>query len=179
MQFFADLRETEPKTLFAMGLNFASSLSIVYFNKKIFLEGFNYSTTVVALHFLFTSIGIHLCAYFKLFEPKKIPFKSVLKLTLSFCGFVVLTNLSLQYNSVGFYQLMKILTSFFIIIIQILIYRVEFGSKIIQTVFVVILGVVIGSVTDFSFNVLGSIIALCGVIVTSFYQIVFVSNFYF
>jgi hypothetical protein len=32
------------------------------------------------------------------------PMQHVLPLCLSFCGFVVLTNLSLQYNSVGFYQ---------------------------------------------------------------------------
>jgi len=39
-----------------------------------------------------------------MFTPKSLPYTAVLALSVSFCGFVVLTNLSLQMNSVGFYQ---------------------------------------------------------------------------
>ncbi len=39
-----------------------------------------------------------------MFEVKKVALMDVLPLCVSFCGFVVLTNLSLEYNTVGFYQ---------------------------------------------------------------------------
>ena len=39
---------------------------------------------------------------------KKIDLKKVMPLCWSFCGFVVLTNLSLQHNSVGFYQVRNV-----------------------------------------------------------------------
>jgi solute carrier family 35 protein E3 len=42
------------------------------------------------------------------FEVKKVALMDVLPLCVSFCGFVVLTNLSLEYNTVGFYQVCSI-----------------------------------------------------------------------
>ena len=39
-----------------------------------------------------------------LFQPKELRVLDVLPLSLAFCGFVVFTNLSLTYNTVGFYQ---------------------------------------------------------------------------
>ena len=42
------------------------------------------------------------------FESKRLPLKEVFLLSISFCGFVVLTNLSLQLNSVGFYQVLRV-----------------------------------------------------------------------
>ncbi len=38
------------------------------------------------------------------FEIKPVKIMSVVPLCLAFCGFVVFTNYSLQYNTVGFYQ---------------------------------------------------------------------------
>jgi len=42
----------------------------------------------------------------------------VLPITVCFCAFVVFNNLSLQYNSVGFYQLMKVLTTPIVVVLQ-------------------------------------------------------------
>ena len=39
-----------------------------------------------------------------IFEIKKLPLLPLIVLSFSFCGFVLLTNLSLAFNSVGFYQ---------------------------------------------------------------------------
>ena len=39
--------------------------------------------------------------------PKEVNIMAVLPLALAFCGFVVFTNLSLTYNTVGFYQVRR------------------------------------------------------------------------
>jgi hypothetical protein len=40
----------------------------------------------------------------RLFKPKPLPTMAIASLSFGFCGFVVLANLSLLLNSVGFYQ---------------------------------------------------------------------------
>ncbi|KAJ3215057.1 hypothetical protein HK099_006547 [Clydaea vesicula] len=92
-------------------------------------------------------------------------------LSAAFCGFVVLTNLSLQYNSVGFYQMAKVLTTPCIVILQTKFYQKTFSSLIKTSLAVTCVGVIVVSVTDFSLNVVGTIFAMLGVVVGSTYQI--------
>ncbi len=56
--------------------------------------------------------------FFNLFEPVKIPARKVAPMCAAFCGFVVFNNLSLQYNPVGVYQLLKVLTTPVIVVLQ-------------------------------------------------------------
>jgi solute carrier family 35 protein E3 len=49
-------------------------------------------------------VDAQICAVLEVFEPKAVRLLDVLPLALAFCGFVVFTNLSLTYNTVGFYQ---------------------------------------------------------------------------
>ncbi len=50
---------------------------------------------------------------------KRVHIPSVIPLCLAFCGFVVFTNYSLVYNTVGFYQVRPDLTlSIFLYLIQ-------------------------------------------------------------
>lgn len=46
-------------------------------------------------------------------------------ITVSFCAFVVFNNLSLQHNSVSFYQLMKILTTPAVVLLQLIVCKVR------------------------------------------------------
>jgi hypothetical protein len=57
-------------------------------------------------HFACTSIVLWLATRrpFKLFVPVRLPFLQMLPLCSFFAGFLILGNLSLAYNSVGFYQ---------------------------------------------------------------------------
>lgn len=43
---------------------------------------------------------------------------------MAFCAFVTFNNLSLQYNGVSFYQLMKILTTPAVIVLQLVFFKV-------------------------------------------------------
>jgi solute carrier family 35 protein E3 len=57
-------------------------------------------------HFACTSIVLYLATRrpFRLFVPIRLPLLQMLPLCTFFAGFLILGNLSLAYNSVGFYQ---------------------------------------------------------------------------
>jgi len=58
----------------------------------------------------------------------------MLPMSLSFCFFVVFTNFSLQYNSVGAYQCLKALTTPGVMIISIFYYKQSYSTKVKLTV---------------------------------------------
>ena len=86
-------------------LNIISAVGIVLVNKYIYFHyQFKHGLVLTFYHFLLTSIGLQVLASFKLFSVKPAQLIKVLPLSISFCSYVVLTNLSLQYNSGTFYQ---------------------------------------------------------------------------
>ncbi|KAK9694750.1 hypothetical protein K7432_013295 [Basidiobolus ranarum] len=153
-------------------INVCSSVGIVLCNKFVFDKyDFKFGTALTVIHFLVTFLGLEVCARLGFFEKKTIRIKEVLGLCVSFCGFVVLTNLSLQHNTVGFYQMAKVLTTPCIAILQTVFYQKTFSTSIKLSLAVICFGVGIASVTDVSLNWVGTFFALAGVLVTSLYQI--------
>lgn len=57
-------------------------------------------------HFTCTTIVLWMASKppFRLFVPVRLPFLQMIPLCSFFAGFLILGNLSLAYNSVGFYQ---------------------------------------------------------------------------
>jgi len=158
-------------TLFIV-LNVVTSISIVIVNKWVFYTyHFHFATTLTFVHFITCFIGLGLCALCGLFQIKKLNWMDVAPLSISFCGFVVLTNLSLQYNTVGFYQIMKVLTTPFIILVEKLYYKKVHDRRIELSLIPVCVGVGLTSATDVQVNFVGTAYALAGVVITSFYQI--------
>ncbi|EGF83670.1 hypothetical protein BATDEDRAFT_8900 [Batrachochytrium dendrobatidis JAM81] len=155
-----------------MVLNLVSSVGIVLANKWVFdKEGFKFGTLLTVIHFVTTFLGLELCARYGLFERKIIPLREILRLCATFSAFVVLTNLSLQYNSVGFYQMAKVLTTPFIVAVQTLYYNTAFSIRIKAALAVTCFGVAISSATDVRINIIGTILALGGVAAAGMYQI--------
>lgn len=90
-------------------LNIVSAVGIVLVNKYIYYHyKFPYGLVLTFYHFVLTSIGLQLLAGLKIFPIKPVSLIKVLPLSISFCSYVVLTNLSLQYNSGTFYQVHRI-----------------------------------------------------------------------
>lgn len=86
-------------------VNIFAVVGIVTANKLVFTHyGFRFGTLLTVIHFLFTSAGLECGKLMGWIPRKQLAWWRVVPLSISFCGFVVLTNLSLQYNSVGFYQ---------------------------------------------------------------------------
>lgn len=96
----------ELATTFALYLlNIASAVGIVLINKYIYSHfKFPHGIVLTFYHFLLTGLGLQVLAGLKMFAVKRVNILQILPLSASFCSYVVLTNLSLQYNSGTFYQ---------------------------------------------------------------------------
>ncbi|KAG7278583.1 hypothetical protein CRUP_013325, partial [Coryphaenoides rupestris] len=152
-------------------VNLLSSICIVFINKWIYVHYGFPNMTLTLLHFLATWLGLYVCQKMDVFAPKSLQPQKIVWLSLSFCGFVVFTNLSLQNNSIGSYQLAKAMTTPAIIVLQTAFYNKTFSTRIKLTLVPITLGVVLNSMYDISFNAVGMTFATLGVMVTSLYQV--------
>lgn len=168
----ANLAVADVGTMSCMALNFMSSTCLVVVNKLVMDKfGFKYATTLTCFHLICTYLLLLVTARLRFFEIKKLPVRDVSKLAAGTMGFICLTNLSLQHNSVGFYQVMKVMTTPTVVIIESLLYQKYLDNQLKISLIPVCLGVIVTTVTDFRLNLVGTGYAVAGVIVTSFYQI--------
>ena len=116
--------------IFSLALNICLSIVIVLINKWIYTHYGFPNITMTCLHFVCTTFGLLICERLGIFQAKKLPVMKMIPLSLTFCGFVVFTNLSLQTNTVGTYQLSKTMTTPCIIAIQSIFYSRRFSTKV-------------------------------------------------
>ena len=114
------------KLIVLLGLiaNMVSSIAIIQINKYIYLYYKLPNMTLVFLNFVMTFIGLLIFKQFNLFKVVKIPLRKMIPMSISFCCFVVLTNFSLELNSVGTYQCIKGLTTPCVLLISMLFYKI-------------------------------------------------------
>ena len=92
-----------------IAFNLAVNVSIVLVNKYVFdVFGFNYAATLTAVHFWATAAGLRLMAWQKLFTPKPVALLQVLPIATAYALSIPLSNLSLAFNSVGVYQMVRV-----------------------------------------------------------------------
>jgi solute carrier family 35 protein E3 len=117
-----------------LGANILSSICIVLLNKWIYTQYGFPNVTLTCVHFMITTFGLVICERMNIFQPKSLPIWKMLPLALTFCGFVVFTNLSLEHNTVGTYQLIKTMTTPCIMAIQMMYYAKSFPWPVKLTV---------------------------------------------
>ena len=110
--------------------NVVSSVAIIQVNKYIYVNYEYPNMALTCLHFIFTFIGLVICERCGVFKIKKVPIVKMLPMSVSFCGFVVLTNYSLQYNSVGTYQCLKALTTPIVVVISMYLYNQTYSTRV-------------------------------------------------
>lgn len=153
-------------------LNVLFSIMIVLLNKWLYVNTGFPNITLSMIHFLITFLGLIICERLNVFCIKSVPLKEMILIAMSFCGFVVLTNLSLAHNTVGTYQIAKMLTTPCVIFMQIIFYNKSFSTSVMLTLIPIVVGVILNFYYDIQFNILGTIYATLGVLVTSLYQVV-------
>jgi solute carrier family 35 protein E3 len=95
----------------------------------------------------------------------------MLPIAIVFCGFIVFSNLSLEYNTVGTYQLFKGLTTPALVLISWQWYQTKYSKMVITSVAAVIVGVCTHSVNDIKLTLLGTVVAVMGVFSAALYQL--------
>lgn len=159
-------------TVGALSLSVVSSVSIVICNKALMSTlGFIFATTLTSWHLLVTFCSLHVALWMKLFEHKPFDARTVLGFgVLNGCS-IGLLNLSLGFNSVGFYQMTKLAIIPCTVFLETLFFKKIFSRRIQLSLSVLLLGVGIATVTDLQLNILGSILSLLAVLTTCIAQI--------
>ncbi|KNA15203.1 hypothetical protein SOVF_100440 [Spinacia oleracea] len=159
-------------TVGALSLSVVSSVSIVICNKALISTlGFNFATTLTSWHLLVTFCSLHVALKMKLFEHKPFERKAVLGFGILNGISIGLLNLSLGFNSVGFYQMTKLAIIPCTVFLETVFFKKKFSRSIQSSLAVLLMGVGIATVTDLQLNALGSFLSFLAVITTCVAQI--------
>ncbi|KAH9605053.1 hypothetical protein KSS87_012655 [Heliosperma pusillum] len=160
-------------TVGALSLSVVSSVSIVICNKALMSTlGFNFATTLTSWHLLVTFCSLHVALKLKFFEHKPFEPSAVLGFGILNGISIGLLNLSLGFNSVGFYQMTKLAIIPCTVFLETMFLQKKFSQSIKGSLGVLLLGVGIATVTDLQLNALGSFLSFLAVVTTCVAQIV-------
>ncbi|KAK6143942.1 hypothetical protein DH2020_024290 [Rehmannia glutinosa] len=156
----------------ALFLSVASSVSIVICNKALMSNlGFQFATTLTSWHLMVTYCSLHVALRLNFFENKPIDIKTVMMFGILNGVSIGLLNLSLGFNSIGFYQMTKLAIIPFTVLLETLFFKKQFSQKIKFSLSILLLGVGIASITDLQLNFVGTILSLLAIITTCIGQI--------
>ncbi|CAL5015902.1 unnamed protein product [Urochloa decumbens] len=156
----------------SLALSVASSVAIVICNKALMSTlGFPFATTLTSWHLMVTFCTLHVAQRLHFFEPKAIDGQTVILFGLLNGTSIGLLNLSLGFNSIGFYQMTKLAIIPFTVLLETIFLKKRFSESIKLSLLVLLLGVGIASVTDLKLNLLGSILSGLAIATTCVGQI--------
>lgn len=159
-------------TVGALSLSVVSSVSIVICNKALISSlGFNFATTLTSWHLLVTFCSLHVALKLKLFEHKPFERRAVLGFGILNGISIGLLNLSLGFNSVGFYQMTKLAIIPCTVFLETVFLNKKFSRSVQGSLAVLLVGVGIATVTDLQLNALGSFLSFLAVVTTCIAQI--------
>ncbi|CAN4120289.1 unnamed protein product [Withania somnifera] len=156
----------------ALFLSVASSVSIVICNKALMSNlGFPFATTLTSWHLMVTYCTLHLALKFNFFDNKPIDMKTVMLFGILNGVSIGFLNLSLGFNSIGFYQMTKLAIIPFTVLLETLFLKKQFSKNIKFALLILLIGVGIASITDLQLNFVGTILSLLAIVTTCVGQI--------
>ncbi|XP_062222705.1 UDP-xylose transporter 1-like [Phragmites australis] len=156
----------------SLTLSVASSVAIVICNKALISTlGFPFATTLTSWHLMVTFCTLYVAQHMRFFEPKAIDGQTVVLFGLLNGTSIGLLNLSLGFNSIGFYQMTKLAIIPFTVLLETIFLKKRFSETIKFSLLVLLLGVGIASVTDLKLNLLGSTLSALAIATTCVGQI--------
>ncbi|XP_072979613.1 nucleotide-sugar uncharacterized transporter 2-like [Typha angustifolia] len=153
----------------ALSFNFLVSVGIIMMNKLVLGKvGFNYPIFLTFIHYVLSWSFMAVLNAFCLI-PAAPPAKSTSFSSLLTLGIVMslsngLANVSLKYNSVGFYQMSKIAVTPTIVLSEFIFFRKIVSYQKVLALTIVSIGVAIATVTDLEFHFFGACIALAWIV---------------
>ena len=126
-------------------------------------------------HFFATAVVFFVATRspFNLFRAVSLHLWHVLPISAFFGGFLILGNLSLSLNTVGFYQLAKIMTTPTVVLLNFILFRKTISATMLLAIFMVCVDIGLTSTTLALSNLLGAFAAGSAFTVTALYQIWF------
>jgi len=151
--------------VFSLTLNFFSAVSLILLNKTLLANlHFKFPFVLTLLHFGVTLIGIKTCFALGFVKRQPKPKDSIFHV----CAFIQATynpisNLSLQLNSVGTYQIAKLAVTPGLAATDVFLYGSSMSMRRLSTLGVILFGVFISTTKDVSFSFEGSLAALASI----------------
>lgn len=162
-------------TASCIALNTFATVAMVFLSKRTFSDPQMHDAQVLFTiwHFTCTAIVLWIStrAPFRAFKPVRLPLRGVLPICVMFTAYVILGNLSLTYNSIGFYQLAKVMTTPCVVLVTFVLFRTTVTIYRILAILCICAGVIMTNGGSAQSNPFGAIIAVMAVTVTAFYQI--------
>lgn len=158
----------------ALFLNITSSCAIVLANKLVFqLLDFRYPVALTCVHTLTTLVAVQCFrshfANDAANEP--IPVRAAVKLAGSFTGYIIICNVSLAINSVGFYQLTKVAVAPAVLLMDAMARRRLPSRNVVLCVTAVCAGIGLATVYDSEImaNLAGVLVGTAAVMISAIY----------
>jgi len=157
---------------YAVG-NILSSVALVLVNKQVFKAGFLFPMTLTTFHFGFTIGFYEMLRCGGAFENPDPPLPQLEKFKVALAGFASIgfMNLSLNANSVGFYQITKLVLVPITLIINAFFYSTYTSTKVKLSLTILLLGVGVATVTDVQLRPIGLMWGSLAVLSTAVFQI--------
>ncbi|XP_043722275.1 UDP-rhamnose/UDP-galactose transporter 6-like [Telopea speciosissima] len=151
--------------------NVVTSVGIIIVNKALMATyGFSFATTLTGLHFATTTLMTLILRWLGYIQPSHLPLADLLKFVF-FANFsIVGMNVSLMWNSVGFYQIAKLSMIPVSCLLEVVLDKMRYSRDTKLSILVVLLGVGVCTVTDVSVNSRGFVAAFVAVWSTALQQ---------
>ncbi|GJP48835.1 hypothetical protein CLOM_g8115 [Closterium sp. NIES-68] len=151
--------------------NVVTSVGIIVVNKYLMTHyNFTFAATLTGLHFIMTSLmtsALRLSGYL---EPSQLPLMEQVKFALTANVSIVGMNVSLMWNSVGFYQIAKLGMIPVSCVLEVFFDSMRYSQGSRLSVLLVLLGVATCTIADSSLSARGMVAAAVAVCSTALQQ---------
>ncbi|XP_002972897.2 UDP-xylose transporter 2 [Selaginella moellendorffii] len=156
----------------ALALSVVSAVAIVICNKALISNlGFNFATTLSSWHLVITYCSLQIANWLNFFQQKHINMRVVMAFGVLNASSIAFLNLSLGYNSVGFYQMTKLAIIPCTVILETIFLGKHFSHRIQLSLVILLGGVAVATVTDLQLNFQGTVLSLFAILTTCIAQI--------
>ncbi|KAJ6829997.1 UDP-galactose transporter 2-like [Iris pallida] len=151
--------------------NIVTSVSIIMVNKALMAtHGFSFATTLTGLHFATTTLMAVVLRWLGYIQASHLPLPELIKFVIFANLSIVGMNVSLMWNSVGFYQIAKLCMIPVSCLLEVVFDKVHYSRDTKLSIMVVLVGVAVCTVSDVSVNVKGLLAASVAIWSTALQQ---------
>ncbi|XP_039146269.1 nucleotide-sugar uncharacterized transporter 2 isoform X2 [Dioscorea cayenensis subsp. rotundata] len=153
----------------ALTFNFMVAVGIIMANKLVMGRvGFNFPVALSLIHYATAWLLMAILKGLSMLPAsppsKSTPFSSLFALGVVMSFSTGLANISLNHNSVGFYQMAKIAVTPTIVLAEFILFRKKVSIQKVLALTVVSIGVAVATVTDLQLNFFGACVALAWIV---------------
>lgn len=145
--------------------NVVSVTAIVVVNKMVFhTYHFHFPITLVCIHTIVTYVALRGASFYGVFEMKSLPMRPRVILAASFVFYNCASLINLNINTIGFYQISKILVTPTVMVLDYFALGKVTTPAIKASVALMLVGVTFATVTDVDVTTVGFVVGMTAVV---------------